>query len=60
MGNAGDRGDALVFVSEKWHNVEEVLAGSRRSLVTLLLVAYTQYNYMYICIYVLCYILYVI
>ena len=28
------RGDGLVFVSEKWHSVQPVLSGNRRSLVT--------------------------
>ena len=28
------RGDGLVFISEKWHSVQEVRTGTRRSLVT--------------------------
>jgi hypothetical protein len=28
------RGDGLVFISEKWHSVQEVTTGTRRSLVT--------------------------
>ena len=28
------RGDGLVFISEKWHSVQEVMTGTRRSLVT--------------------------